>query len=418
MKILIIHNKYGKHSGEESVVYAQAALLRSKGHDVVTYYRSSEEIRGLSGRVNAFFSGFYNSKSARDIRDILSHQVTESPSLQENSHSSLLPPHSSFDIVHIHNLYPLISPAILPIITSLPHHLTTSSPKIVMTVHNYRLVCPTGNFFRNGRICEKCSGGKEYNCILHNCERSFFKSTGYALRNVNARIRRLYKDHVAFYATLTEFAKGKLIENGFDPDRVVVIPNFMDPSPETSVSQDRNYVSFAGRMTEEKGIRVLCRAAALIPEIPIMLAGTPGHGIDPASFPPNMTWRGMLSGEELNQFFRMSRAFVLPSAWYEGFPMVLLEAMNHKVPMIGPRHGGFPEIIDEGVNGLLFEPGDAAELADRIRTLWADPERSLQMGLRGNEKMRRSYSGEQYYLQLSELYRRAASVKDTGNETR
>jgi glycosyltransferase involved in cell wall biosynthesis len=92
--------------------------------------------------------------------------------------------------------------------------------------------------------------------------------------------------------------------------------------------------------------------------------------------------------------------------------------MNHKVPMIGPRHGGFPEIIDEGENGLLFEPGNDVELADRIRTLWADPARCLQMGSNGNEKMRRSYSAEQYYLQLSELYRKAAAVNNTDHETR
>ena len=167
MKILFIHNKYAKFSGEEAVVESQIKLLRDNGHQVITYFRCSEELEHMSNaKIKAFLSAFHNPNSVKEIKKILEK---EKP-----------------DLVHIHNLYPLISPAILPAIKE-------KGIPIVMTVHNYRLLCPNGLFFSNGKICEKCTGaGKEINCIINNCEGSLFKSTGYALRNFWARTKKYY----------------------------------------------------------------------------------------------------------------------------------------------------------------------------------------------------------------------------------
>ena len=201
MKILLIHNKYGKFSGEEAVVESQIKLLNANGHHVITYFRSSEELEAMpNGKLKAFFNAFYNPKSISAIKALI---TTEKP-----------------DLVHIHNLYPLISPTILPVIKKM-------GIPIVMTVHNYRLLCPNGLFFNKGEICEKCTGAlKELNCITNNCERSLFKSSGYAARNFWARKKDYYLNNVDLFLCLTEFQKKKLVTNGFNKEKCDVLPNF------------------------------------------------------------------------------------------------------------------------------------------------------------------------------------------------
>ena len=167
MKILLIHNKYGKFSGEEAVVESQLEMLKANGHKVITYYRSSEEIPDMKyGKIRAFFTALDNPRSKHDIRKLI---INEQP-----------------NVVHIHNLYPLIAPSVLKMIKGF-------KVPVVMTVHNYRIACPNGLFYANDKVCEKCLGfGKELNCIFNNCEGSFFKSTGYALRNYWARVNKYY----------------------------------------------------------------------------------------------------------------------------------------------------------------------------------------------------------------------------------
>ena len=190
MKILVVHNKYAKHSGEETAVYAQIELLKKKGHQVFLYFRSSEEIETMTlGKARALLSSLYNSKSIKDIEQII---ASKKP-----------------DLVHIHNLYPLISPAILP-------YIKAKNLPIVMTVHNYRLLCPNGLFFVNNEVCEKCTqNGKEINAVINNCEKSTLKSLGYAIRNFWSRKRKYYINNIDTFVCLTHFQKSKLVENGF-----------------------------------------------------------------------------------------------------------------------------------------------------------------------------------------------------------
>jgi glycosyltransferase involved in cell wall biosynthesis len=378
MKTLIIHNAYGKYSGEEAVVDAQRTLLEHHGHEVLLYSRSSGEIGGISGQINAFISGFHNTTSLKGIREIMK---TFKP-----------------DIVHIHNLYPLISPSILP-------EIRKRGIPIVMTVHNYRLICPNGLFYTHGEICEQCAGGHELMCIGRNCEGSLFKSTGYALRNLYARVNRFYLDNIDAYLCLTRFQQIKLIENGFPPERCFVLPNFTIPVPAPEKSYTPLFAIFAGRLNSQKGFDILTEAAALTPGVKIKAAG---EG-DPAwlkrlSIPPNLELAGKLDKYTMGVSMQQASFLVFTSNSYEGFPMVFLEAMQHGLPIIAPRLAGFPEIIDDGVNGLLFNPGDAADLAEKMQRLWDDPELCLLLGAAGRRKLESEYSEEKYYERLMNIY--------------
>lgn len=382
MKILLIHNKYGKFSGEEAVVDAQINLLKKKGHEIITYLRSSQELEDMpNAKIKAFFSAFNNPKSIKEIKTLISK---EKP-----------------DIAHIHNLYPLISPAILPVIKKM-------GVPIVMTVHNYRLLCPNGLFFTKGEICEKCTGvGKELNCISNNCEDSLFKSTGYALRNFWARKKAYYVNNIDCFLCLTEFQKKKLIVNGFSVEKCEVVPNFynkgikeVDYNP-----KNRNYVAFAGRISPEKGILLLLEAAKKLPHVTFQLAGKIRPGYEKEfEIPKNVILRGMLNSESISDFYNNSRFYIHSSLCYEGFPMVFPEAMAHKLPIVAPNMAGYPEIIENGFNGLLFESGNVDSLANTIDALWNNYELSEQFSLNGFKKVKKSYGSELYCKHLERIY--------------
>ena len=384
MKILIIHNKYGKFSGEEAYVESHINLLRSKGHEVITFYRSSEELKSMSNaKFRAFFSGLYNLNSIKSIRAIIRN---EKP-----------------DVVHIHNLYPFISPAILPVIKKM-------GVPIVMTVHNYRLMCPNGLFFTKGVNCEKCTGfGKEFNCITNNCEGSFFKSNGYALRNYWARRKKYYIDNIDSFLCLTKFQRSKLVANGYHSEKCMVLNNFYDRELDELVydSKEKQYIAYAGRISPEKGISTLLEAARMLPKLSFELAGEIHKGYkDELNIPSNVIFRGMLDRKKLSEFYNNARFFVMPSNCYEGFPMVFLEAMAQKLPIVASKTGGFSEIIEDNVNGLLFETGNINSLVTVIHKLWNDHELLNRLSQNGFEKAQKKYGESLYYKHLEQVYQR------------
>lgn len=384
MRVLLVHNAYGKFSGEESVVAAQAMLLQTKGHDVLGYNRSSAELSSLADRFKAFFAGICNPKAARQMRKLL---------------TEFRP-----DIVHIHNLFPLISPSVLP-------ECHEAKVPVVMTVHNFRLICPNGLFMSRGRICERCSGGREYWCILRNCEVSVPKSIGYALRNSVARKKRYFVDNVTIYAALTEFQRTKMITEGFKAETIVVIPNMVDIQSPCGANGIGDYVGFVGRVSPEKGVNVLIEAAKKLGSIRFRVAGDfirkPRIIQD---IPSNVECCGFLQGKDLNIFRQQMRFVVMPSIWFETFGLVLAEAALYGKPVIASRLGAMAEIVDDGVTGLLFEPGNAEDLAEKIRYLWDRPELCRKMGQAGREKALREYSPQRYYERLMAVYEKAMAL--------
>ena len=384
MKILMIHNKYGKHSGEESVVDAQIQLLEENGHKVVTYFRSSEELETMPfGKIKAFFLGLKNNKAISDIKNIIKK---EKP-----------------DVAHVHNLYPIISPAVLPLIKSF-------GIPIAMTVHNYRLLCPNGLFFTKGVVCEKCTGSKkELNSIIHNCEGSVLKSTGYALRNFWARFTKKYEDCIDSYLCLNDFQKEKLIRNGFDANKCVVIPNFYNKQLEDKNHsfKDKEYIAFAGRISPEKGLPILIKAAKKIPNVSFHLAGLmrPSYKDELPKMPKNVILRGRLNQDEMKIFYEKAKLLVHTSICYEGFPMVFPEAMAYKLPIIAPNLAGYPEIVEHNFNGLLFQPENSDDLAEKIANIYNDEKEIQRLGNNGFQKVTQKYSKQFYYNLLIDAYK-------------
>lgn len=380
MKILIVHNNYGRYSGEEAVVDKMARMLCEHGHEVCFYRLTTEGSREtVLGKIRGFLYGVYSPSGIKGLYKALEQ---EKP-----------------DLVNVHNLYPFISPAAL-------FECKKAGIPVVMTVHNFRLICPTGLFMHNGKPCEKClQKGSEWSCIRYNCEHSYFRSVGYTLRNVYARWTGAYRKNVDIFACITGFQKKKLIEAGFDKNKIVVIPNSIDvPLIECEIVRG-DYVAYIGRLSYEKGYDQLVEVAHRHPEIQFCFAGAKREDSN-VTFPDNVHLMGYLKGEDLNLFIKQARFVVIPSRCYEGFPMSILEAARFHKCAIAPDHGGFTEIIgkEDKAIGYLFEPNNVCDLEKQIAVLWSNPDQASDLGKKAFEKLRQEYSSEVVYEKWSNLF--------------
>lgn len=371
MKVLLVHNDYGKYSGEEAVVDKMATMLMSHGYEVAQLRMSTAGIRdSLKGKIRGFVNGIYCPSGVKAMRETLKR---ERP-----------------DVVNVHNLYPFMSPAAL-------RECKKVGVPVVMTIHNFRLMCPTGLFMRDGKPCELClENGNEWGCVRYNCENSLLKSVGYAARNAVARIMRHYLDCVDVFACITDFQRQKLIQAGFPSEKLTVIPNSMDVSTTLNSSTLGSYVAYSGRISREKGVDMIIDIARRHPDIPFKLAGAVRDEVLVDDLPGNVELTGYLSGESLANFYRDARFFVMASRWYEGFPMTILEAASYAKPMIAPNHGGFTEIIGKGDDaiGLLANPSDVESFENAITTLWESPSECYRLGQKAFDKLKGQYSTE------------------------
>lgn len=332
MKIAIVHNDYGKFSGEEAVVRDHKVLLLEAGYQVAEFRRSSTELKGKFGAIKGFLCGIWNPFSARRFAAFLER---EKP-----------------DVVHIHNLYPLLNPCILP--EAKKRHIP-----VVMTVHNFRLFCPNGLFMVHQKPCEKCAEQQSIlPCLQNNCLNSRFKTIGYALRTRITQWRRWYLDGVDCFLCLTEFQREKLVAYGIPAERCVIVPNFIDVQwlerAGQTTSEPGGYVAYMGRLSEEKGIDLLLAAAKQLPEIPFKLAGNGADAYREAA-PANVEFVGYLTGDAQFEFMRYAKIQIMASRCYENFPTTLLQGMALGVPALVPNHGGMPEIIQGAGEAYSFE---------------------------------------------------------------
>lgn len=386
MKLLLVHNEYGRFSGEETIFHGIVGLLRASGHDVRTFVRSSAAIpSGLRGNARAFVEGMWSESSRREFDNVCARFQP--------------------DLVQVQNLYPLISPSILQVVKS-------RRIPLVMMCQNYRLFCPTGLMLRDGAVCTRCATGGEWHCVRHNCEGSLARSLGYAIRNRIARPRLLAQ--AGQFIVLSAFQADRFVEWGVARDRISVVPNFIDPahfpcSP-TEAGQGR-YVAFAGRLSPEKGVSFLLEVARRMPGVRFEIAGHAERMPAGLVVPPNVCFRGELSREALRDFYRKASLVVVPSVWYETFGFVALEAMLQERAVVASRIGGLADIVVNGVTGRLVPPGDVEAWVATVAELWAEPGRANALGRQGRERAVTEYAPDRFLERLMTVYRSAGAVE-------
>jgi len=381
LRILILHNEYAAVSGEEHALRAIERLLLENGLDISWFLKSSAVIKNHADKAKAFFAGIHIHSSVKELRIFLQRQT--------------------FDIAFVQNLYPFLSPSILPV-------LKEFNIPVIMRCPNYRLFCPNGLCLSKGEVCERCLGGKEYWCVIRNCEENFFKSLGYAARNAAARLTGRILNNVDVFIVLSEFQKKRFISQGIPEKRIAILPNIAPVVDASNSGKIGDLVSYVGRVSPEKGISTFLEAAYHLPNIPFAVAGSYEQMSHlPKSSSPNVKWLGFLQGAELDKLFMKSRILVSPSLCFEGFPNVIARAMKTEVPVIASRLGGVPEIVDEGHTGLLFEPGNSKDLVRQISKLYENPDMCRLLGAAGRIKAEKEYSPATVYRKLMEIFEQA-----------
>jgi glycosyltransferase involved in cell wall biosynthesis len=387
MKILFLHNTYQQHGGEDAVVNAEARLLEAHGNVVVRHQRSNDELKEISGfgSLAAGVDSVWSRSSYRAVQKLLQE---ERP-----------------DIVHFHNTFPLISP-------SAYYACAKAGVPVVQTLHNYRLLCPAASFMRDGKVCESCLGWSvPWPGVVHGCYRDSRPATlaTTAMLSVH-RALDTWQNKVGTYIALSEFARGKFIEGGLPADRIAVKPNFV--SQEREVSESRApYALYVGRLSEEKGIRTLLAAwKNLALAIPLYIAGDGplfGEAITEISKKQNKIHAlGQIPSAEVNRWMLGARFLVVPSQCFENFPVTIAEAFACGVPVIASRLGSMAEIIQDGLTGLHFNPGDPTDLATKVEWAWTHPEEMACMGRAARAEYEAKYTAEKNYTMLMQIYER------------
>lgn len=390
MHVLVVHNRYGsaQPSGENKVVDQEVELLRAAGHRVEVFERRSDDIAGRSllGKVAVPLLVPWNPAVRTELAARLR---TERP-----------------DVVHVHNVFPLLSPAVLAACAD-------AGVPAVATLHNYTQVCPPGTLQRDGRPCTECVGSTPLPAVRHGCYRGSRLATVPLAVSLSANRRRWWSG-VERFLCISAAQRDVLVRSGMPAERLAVKHNFV-PDPGLCREGEGEHVLYLGRLAEAKGVRLLMTAWDELAAgggvgVPLVIAGTgplEREVTDWAAGRDDVRYAGLLDTAECRKAVAGSVAVVAPSTWLEAFGLVVVEAMAAGVPTVAAGHGAFVELVEDGVTGLLHRPGESASLASRIRRIAADPALGRELGRAARRRYERGFSPAVGLARLEEEYRTA-----------
>jgi glycosyltransferase involved in cell wall biosynthesis len=377
VRILILHSRYlsGAASGENRVVDDEARLLTDGGHRVDVWDPAPNSAHGLR-LMGTAARAIWSTEATARVRGLIRRTKAE--------------------IVHCHNLFPLLSPAVL-------RAASGEGAAVVMTLHNYRLLCLPATFIRDGRVCEDCLGRLPWPGVLHACYRD--STLGSAALATSLTLHSAFHtfDRVAKYLAVSGFVRGKYVEAGWPADRIEVKSNFAWQSPRRE-GQGR-YFLYLGRLSPEKGATTLLAAWKRSSARFLIVGDGPAAQALRGGAPTNVEFRPTVAPAEVPALIREARALLLPSLWYEAQPRVILEAYAAGVPVLASDLGALPEAVGPD-SGLLVPPGDADAWADAVERLLDDRE-SERLGHGAWRLWRDRYSPELGLQNLEDAYRRA-----------
>ena len=366
------------------MVRAERELLERHGDEVLLYSRHNDEIKEFSAADKASFfpQTVYSWRSSGEIADVV-HGFKP-------------------DVAFVHNIYPLLSPSVY-------YKLHSLGVPAVQVLHNFRPYCPNGLFYTQGQICEACKGGNYLNAVRKRCYKDSYVLSGlYAFTLGSNRLAGMV-NKIAGFICLTEFFRIKMQEAGVPDSKLFVRPNFVYAPPLSANGHAGNYAIFMGRLSPEKGCWTLIHAFEQLPQVPLKILGTGPMEQELKDYVlakgiSNIQFLGFRSGDEKWQLLRNSFCLVVPSEWYENFPVTVLEAYMAAKPVVASRLGGLPYIVDEGQTGLLFEAGKVDELAKKVQCLVDDPAAAVRMGACGRRLSETKYGPEQGYSNLMKVF--------------
>ncbi len=402
MRVLMVNKFHYIVGGSETCYFSMKRLLKQRGHTVIDFSMADE--RNAPSPYSDYFveNADYHAENSFGCKLRMARDFVYSPEAKKKFER--LVRDARPDLVHLHMFNHQISPSILDVIKK--YRIPT-----VYTAHDLQLLCPNYKMMHHGEICEACLGGRVFSCVRNRCVMdSLGKSALSALENKVHRSRGVY-DVIQYMIMPSEFYRQKFIEAGYAPERLVHIPNFLNLAPAAETARDKRepYILYAGRLSEEKGIRTLLRAVEGT-EISLRIAGTGPMeeeikaALEGTSF-SRVRLLGFLGGPALMDEISGASALILPSEWYENGPYSAIEALRYGRPLIGSRIGGISEMIRK--NGALIAPGDAegfrSAMLDMLRASDAEWKQMSDHSLR---LYREQYTAPRFAERLGEVYRR------------
>jgi glycosyltransferase involved in cell wall biosynthesis len=387
MRILQVHNHYRIPGGEDQVFDAEARLLEAHGDRVCRYEVHNDNISGWTSLADAG-KAIWNSSTYRDLRALIQAEQPE--------------------VVHFHNTFPLVSP-------SAYYAAAAEGVPVVQTLHNYRLLCPAATFFRDGRTCEECvEKGSFLPGIVHGCYRNSRIITAVTAGMLSFhRAIGTWEASIDVYIALSEFSRRKFTDAGFPARKVVLKPNFVQPSLRLGWAKE-DFVLFAGRLGPEKGIKTLLegwRQARLPWRLKIAGDGPLAQEVRDATTQTNtIEWVGHKTNPEVRALIAAARFVIVPSEWYEAMPCVVVEAYAEHTPVLAANIGALSELIVPGKTGLLFEAGNLRALATELEWIFQHSELLPAMGEQAHNQFVVKYSPDSNYKQLCSIYSRVAAA--------
>ena len=385
MRVLQIHNYYRAYGGECRMVDTERTLLEDAGHEVMAFTRASQSIDAWPAKqkLGLLFDIPRNREAAAQLQRLVRRRKP--------------------DVAHVHNLFPLLSPAIY-------EALAAAGIPAVQTHHNYRSLCPNGLFYIDGRICTHCRRGFHHAVVRRCVRRSRLISLLYAGAIHRAWKRGLFRHGIGIHIALNRFFARQLQQAGIPENRVRICANFVTAFA-TSVGRKEDDFLYLGRLSSEKGLTTLIEAVQRA-GVKLKIAGTgPLENklkAQAARLSPNqVSFLGYVNGQRKLDLIRRSCFTVVPSECFESFGLSAAESLAGGTPVIASRIGGLPEVVADGVTGFLFTPGDAGELAARLRQVRQDPAIAPQMGGQALRQARENLSPEVHARRLAAIYQEA-----------
>jgi glycosyltransferase involved in cell wall biosynthesis len=390
VRILVLHNHYKLAGGEDRVVEIERALLTEHDNPVELLTADSASIGGLLSGAATAFRATYSLKARR---------------MAEEAVRRFRP-----DLVHLHNFFPLLSPSVLDACAQ-------ARLPAVHTLHNYRLACPGAYLMRGSRPCEVCLERSTLHAVPRRCYRNSAVATmtAVAMTEIHRRLRT-WERKVDRFIALTEFGRDIFVRSGLPAGKIRVKPNTISPAnrapaeAESSQFRKSRGVLFVGRLSPEKGVETLLRARKLGHWELTIVGDGPLAGLvsrHAAASDGRLTYSGHLSPEEVNRAMARAAFLVMPSEWYEGFPLAVVEAFASALPVVASRLGSMAEIVEDGKTGLHFTAGDAQDLSEKVSWLLAHTNERIEMGAAARRAYEEKYTPEANYQALMAVYAEA-----------
>ena len=387
MKILQVHNVYIGKTGEETVVAEEKKVLEQQGHEVVQFVKDNGNLSdlGIIDKLKVYSSLLSSKAIARELAEYID---TEKP-----------------DVCHVHNTFPIITPVVYEVCQQ-------KGLPVIQTLHNYKMVCTNSLMFREGDICEKCLNKSLYNSVKYKCYRNSYMATALQAHVIqHHRQKGTWQHMIDRYVCLTDFHKEKLVSGGMPADKISVKPNFFAESGQLIEQED--FFLFVGRIDDYKGLQDLLHLFRHNQSTPFILIGKADQ---PGIFEEfdNVNYLGEQGRAVVLEHMRKCKAVIFPSLYYEGMPMVLLEAFCHKKPVISRDRGAMSSMVKDGYNGKKYEAID--DLVNLVSLFENDENLLAQLGANAYTDYQEKYSEARGYQNLIDLYEEVIKEKSTQNQ--